>query len=58
MEVDSVAATQEVRDKVAQIRSSLPREVREPTISRATNDSSTEPVVSLVVYSDRLAASA
>ncbi|GFE78886.1 nodulation protein NolG [Steroidobacter agaridevorans] len=51
MEVDSVAATQEVRDKVAQIRSSLPREVREPTISRATNDSSTEPVVSLVVYS-------
>lgn len=52
MEVDSVAATQEVRDKVAQIRSSLPREVREPTISRATNDSSTEPVVSLVVYSE------
>jgi HAE1 family hydrophobic/amphiphilic exporter-1 len=51
MEVDSVAATQEVRDKVAQIRSALPREVREPTISRATNDSSTEPVVSLVVYS-------
>nr|WP_298727081.1 efflux RND transporter permease subunit [uncultured Steroidobacter sp.] len=51
MEVDSVAATQEVRDKVAQIRSSLPRDVREPTISRATNDSSTEPVVSLVVYS-------
>ncbi|WP_116807111.1 efflux RND transporter permease subunit [Steroidobacter cummioxidans] len=51
MEVDSVAATQEVRDKVAQVRSSLPRDVREPTISRATNDSSTEPVVSLVVYS-------
>ena len=51
MEVDTVAATQEVRDKVAQIRSSLPEDVREPTISRASNDSSTEPVVSLVVYS-------
>ncbi|HEY0943276.1 MAG TPA: efflux RND transporter permease subunit [Steroidobacter sp.] len=50
-DVDVVAATQEVRDKVAQIRSSLPEDVREPTISRASNDSSTEPVVSLVVYS-------
>src|SRR5688572_22407606 len=44
MNVDIVAATQEVRDKVAQIRSGLPREVREPTISRANNDSSSEPV--------------
>ena len=51
MEVDIVAATQEVRDKVAQVRSSLPEDVREPTVSRASNDSSTEPVVSLVVYS-------
>ncbi|MBM0103651.1 efflux RND transporter permease subunit [Steroidobacter sp. S1-65] len=51
METDAVAATQEVRDKVAQIRASLPEDVREPTISRASNDSSTEPVVSLVVYS-------
>jgi len=51
MDVDVVAATQEVRDKVAQIRSSLPREIREPTISRASNDSSSEPVVSLIVYS-------
>jgi multidrug efflux pump subunit AcrB len=51
LEVDSVAATQEVRDKVAQIRAQMPREVREPTIGRASNDSSAEPVVSLVVYS-------
>ena len=51
METDAVAATQEVRDKVAQIRASLPEDVLEPTISRASNDSSTEPVVSLVVYS-------
>ncbi|MGH8187570.1 MAG: efflux RND transporter permease subunit, partial [Steroidobacteraceae bacterium] len=51
LESDAVTATQEVRDKVAQIRAALPREVREPTISRASNDSSQEPVVSLVVYS-------
>src|SRR5687768_16745863 len=38
MEVDIATAAQEVRDKVAQIRASMPREVKEPTISRATND--------------------
>ncbi|RPH54985.1 MAG: efflux RND transporter permease subunit [Lysobacterales bacterium] len=51
MDVDIVAAAQEVRDKVAQIRASMPREVKEPTISRANNDSSAQPVVSLVAYS-------
>jgi CzcA family heavy metal efflux pump len=51
MDVDIVAAAQEVRDKVAQIRAAMPREVKEPTISRANNDSSAQPVVSLVVYS-------
>jgi len=51
MDVDIVTATQEVRDKVAQVRAALPREVREPTVSRASNDSSEEPVVSLVAYS-------
>jgi len=51
LDTDIVAATQEVRDKVAQIRASMPREVREPTISRANNDSSQQPVVSLVAYS-------
>src|SRR5687768_8337505 len=51
METDVITATQEIRDKVAQIRSGFPREVREPTIARASNDSSSEPVVSLVAYS-------
>jgi HAE1 family hydrophobic/amphiphilic exporter-1 len=51
LEADAVTATQEVRDKVAQIRAVLPRDVREPTISRASTDSSQEPVVNLVVYS-------
>jgi multidrug efflux pump subunit AcrB len=51
MDVDIVAAAQEVRDKVAQIRAGMPREVKEPTVTRASNDSSEQPVVSLVVYS-------
>ena len=42
-----------MRDKVAQIRSSLPRDIRDPTISRATNDTTQGPVVALVVYSDK-----
>ena len=55
LETDVIAATQEVRDKVAQIRSTLPREVREPTIERASNDSQQGAVVELVVYSTRAA---
>jgi hydrophobic/amphiphilic exporter-1 (mainly G- bacteria), HAE1 family len=51
LDVDAIAATQEIRDKVAQVRAGMPREVREPTVSRASNDSTQEPVVSLVVYS-------
>jgi multidrug efflux pump subunit AcrB len=51
LDVDIAAATQEVRDKVAQIRAGMPREVKEPTISRATNDNAMQPVVSMVVYS-------
>lgn len=51
LDVDIASATQEVRDKVAQIRAGMPREVKEPTISRATNDNAMQPVVSLVAYS-------
>lgn len=51
LDVDIISATQEVRDKVAQIRAGMPREVREPTISRASNDNSQQPVVSLVAFS-------
>jgi multidrug efflux pump subunit AcrB len=51
LDADIVAATQEVRDKVSQIRAGMPREVKEPVIGRAQNDSSQEPTVSLVVYS-------
>ena len=53
LDTDIAVAAQEVRDKVAQIRSSLPRDIRDPTISRATNDTTQGPVVALVVYSDK-----
>ncbi len=53
LETDIAVAAQEVRDKVAQVRSSLPREVRDPTVSRATNETTQGPVVALVVYSDK-----
>src|SRR5437868_14679572 len=51
LDIDVVAATQEVRDKVAQVRAGMPREVKEPRVTRASNDSSEQPVVSLVVSS-------
>src|SRR5690606_1062274 len=53
LDVDIVAATQEVRDKVAQIKPGLPREVRDPQITRANSDGSQQPVVTLTVFSDR-----
>ncbi|HEY8540283.1 MAG TPA: efflux RND transporter permease subunit [Steroidobacteraceae bacterium] len=53
LDVDIASAAQEVRDKIAQIRSALPREIRDPTVSRATNDTTQGPVVALVVYSDK-----
>ena len=54
LEVDIAVATQEIRDKVAQVRSSLPREMRDPQVSRVTSDeNNSPPVLSLVVYSDQ-----
>ncbi len=52
LDVDIAVATQEVRDKVAQIKAYMPREVRDPIISRASNDSQQQPVMSLAVYSN------
>ncbi|HKE96315.1 MAG TPA: efflux RND transporter permease subunit, partial [Povalibacter sp.] len=52
LDADIVQATQEVRDKVAQVKPSMPREVRDPWIARASNDGSQQPVMSLAVSSD------
>jgi len=51
LDVDVIAQSQEVRDKIAQIRPGLPRDMKEPVISRANNDNAQQPVVTLVVYS-------
>jgi HAE1 family hydrophobic/amphiphilic exporter-1 len=51
LETDVIAATQEIRDRVAQIRSTLPREVREPKIERASSESQQGAAVEMVVYS-------
>jgi multidrug efflux pump subunit AcrB len=51
LDVEIAEATQEVRDKVAQIKAGMPREVKDPTINRANNDSAQEPTVALVAYS-------
>ncbi len=51
LDVDIATATQEVRDKVAQVKPWMPREVRDPQITRASTDGSQQPVVSLTVYS-------
>lgn len=45
-------ATQEVRDKIAQIRSGFPREVKDPQVSRANFDSNQQPLIELAIYSD------
>ncbi|MDE2149973.1 MAG: efflux RND transporter permease subunit [Gammaproteobacteria bacterium] len=51
LDVSIAAATQEVRDKVAQIRPSFPREVKDPQITRTNNDSNQQPVIEMAVYS-------
>ncbi|GAC1620940.1 MAG: efflux RND transporter permease subunit [Nevskia sp.] len=50
LDTDVVTAAQEVRDKIAQVRSGFPREVKDPQVVRYNNDNS-EPIASLVVYS-------
>jgi multidrug efflux pump subunit AcrB len=51
LDVDIASSTQEVRDRVAQVKPSMPREVRDPYITRASTDGSQDPVVSLAVFS-------
>ena len=51
LDTDIAVAAQEMRDKVAQVRSSFPREVLDPEVSRSNNDDNQRPVVELVVLS-------
>jgi HAE1 family hydrophobic/amphiphilic exporter-1 len=52
LSTDMASATQEVRDKVAQIRPGFPREAKDPLISRADWQDQ-QPVVNLAVVSDK-----
>src|SRR5882757_4610788 len=45
-------ATQEVRDKIAQIRPTFPRDVKDPQVSRANNDQNQQPIINIDIYSD------
>ncbi|MDB5987592.1 MAG: nodulation protein NolG, partial [Nevskia sp.] len=51
LDVDVAVAAQEVRDKIALVRPTFPREVKDPQVSRANNDPNQQPVVNLAVYS-------
>jgi multidrug efflux pump subunit AcrB len=44
--------TQAVRDKIAQIRSTFPRDVKDPQVSRANNDPNQQPIINIDIYSD------
>ncbi len=51
LEVDGATAAQDVREKVAAIRSDLPEDVDEPVIERFDFDA--QPIISIVVSSER-----
>lgn len=52
LDVNVDTATQEVRDKIAQIRPTFPRDVKDPLVTRANNDANQQPIINLDVYSD------
>ncbi len=53
LDVDPNIVTQDIRDQVALIRPTFPKEVKDPQISRAASgDQNQQPIVNLAVYSD------
>jgi len=50
MSTDMTKAMQDVRDKISQVRTSFPRDVKEPLVIRADQEN-TQPVVSIAVLS-------
>ena len=52
LEVDVTAAAQEVRDKVADLQPSFPRDAKTPRVSRTQADENSSPVINLAVYSE------
>ncbi|MDO9452431.1 MAG: efflux RND transporter permease subunit [Stagnimonas sp.] len=52
LDVDVATTAQEVRDKIADIQPSFPREAKPPQVSRTNGDQNQQPVINLAVYSD------
>jgi len=52
LSVDVGRATQETRDKVAQIQPGFPRDAKPPLISRTNEDENQQPIINLALYSD------
>ena len=52
LDVDVDVATQEVRDKVADLVPGFPREAKPPRVTRTQADENSSPVINLAVYSD------
>jgi len=50
LDTNVVTAAQEIRDKIALVRSGFPREVKDPQVVRFNNDNA-QPIASLAVYS-------
>lgn len=51
MDTDMAEATQTIRDKIADIAPSFPRDAKTPQVSRTPQDENQQPVVTLAVYS-------
>ena len=53
MSADPVVATQEIRDKIADLMPSFPREVMAPRVTRSMEDENQQPIVDLAVHSSQ-----
>ncbi len=51
LDADINVAAQQVRDKIADIRPSFPREAKDPQVSRTNGDANQQPVLNMAVYS-------
>jgi hydrophobe/amphiphile efflux-1 (HAE1) family protein len=51
LSTDMTRATQEVRDKIAQIRPGFPRDAKDPLVVRTGNDDNDQPVIALGILS-------
>ena len=54
LNADIDVGAQEVRDKVALVRPTFPREVKDPRVTRSNADPNQEPILNLAIYSDTL----